>query len=216
MRYTIHSVPPAGLAEIDFSRAETGRLDNVRPESAPPFPDVRFRVLRAGADLYVRFDLRDRNVRSVQTECQSPVCTDSCVECFLRPGPGPGYFNLEVNAGGTLLLSYVEDPARTPDGGLAKCTLLPEAACRRVETLSSLPRVVEPELAGPVDWTLRARIPTDIFEPFTGPVSFAAPWRGNFYKCGDKTSRPHWLSWSPVSALNFHLPECFGDLLFDD
>ena len=39
-------------------------------------------------------------------------------------------------------------------------------------------------------------------------------WRGNLYKCGDRTSHPHWAAWSPVDELNFHLPRCFGTLRF--
>ena len=38
--------------------------------------------------------------------------------------------------------------------------------------------------------------------------------RANFYKCGDKTAHPHFLSWSPVSTEkpDFHRPEFFGEL----
>jgi hypothetical protein len=69
--------------------------------------------------------------------------------------------------------------------------------------------VVEPERA--TEWSLRVRIPFALFEHYTG-VKADNEWRGNFYKCGDETSHPHWMAWSPVSALNFHLPECFGSL----
>ena len=42
-------------------------------------------------------------------------------------------------------------------------------------------------------------------------------WKANFYKCGDKTSHPHWLTWSVVEnpKPNFHLPQYFGTLQFD-
>jgi hypothetical protein len=52
---------------------------------------------------------------------------------------------------------------------------------------------------------------------YTGPFSVAAGevWRANFYKCGDETSQPHWAAWHPVEALNFHLPQCFGQLRFE-
>jgi len=39
-------------------------------------------------------------------------------------------------------------------------------------------------------------------------------FRGNFFKCGDETSHPHWASWSPISEeLNFHRPETFGSIV---
>ncbi|MDD3966848.1 MAG: carbohydrate-binding family 9-like protein [Candidatus Marinimicrobia bacterium] len=40
-------------------------------------------------------------------------------------------------------------------------------------------------------------------------------WRANFYKCGDKTSHPHWGSWQALDILIFHQPESFGILEFD-
>jgi hypothetical protein len=215
MRYTVRRVPAAALEAIDFSRAEVGRLGQVRPESSDHRPETTFRVLHDGTNLYVRFDVKDRYVRSVQTAYQAPVCTDSCVEFFVRPKAGKGYLNFEVNAGGTLLVSYVEDPTRTPEG-LKRCTLLPETWGRQVVIRSSLPAVVEPEIAEPLAWHVKYQVPFALLEAFVGEAGRGgAVWRANFYKCGDKTSHPHWLSWSPVPALNFHLPESFGELALE-
>jgi hypothetical protein len=206
MHYTINTIAPALLDTIDFSSAEEGRVGYVRPESSAHHPETRFYLLHDGAALYVQFCVKDAHVRSVQTEYQGPVYTDSCCELFVQPVAGKGYFNFEINAGGTLLLTYIEDPTRVP-GGFATFTRVDNAWGSQVEIRSSLPRVVDPERAA--DWTLRFRIPFALFEHYTGSAP-AKEWRGNVYKCGDNTSQPHWLSWSPVSALNFHLPECFG------
>lgn len=215
MRYTVRRVPAAALENMDFSRAEQGRLGQVRPESSEHRPETRFRVLHDATNLYVQFEVSDRYVRAVQTAYQAPVCTDSCVEFFVRPKADKGYFNFEVSAGGALLLYYVEDPTRTPNG-LKGFTPVPEAWGRQVVIRSSLPAVVDPEIAGPVTWSVRYQVPFALFEAFVGEVGRReAVWRANFYKCGDKTSHPHWLSWSPVSALNFHLPECFGELAIE-
>lgn len=42
-------------------------------------------------------------------------------------------------------------------------------------------------------------------------------WRANFCKCADDSSRPHWLTWSPVtdSEPAFHRPKYFGILEFE-
>ena len=38
-------------------------------------------------------------------------------------------------------------------------------------------------------------------------------WRGNFYKCADESSHPHWASWRPIGEkLDFHTPEFFGEI----
>ena len=216
MTYTVRKCAETGLEQVDFAQAEAGRVGLVRPESSDHRPEVAFRVLHDGTRLYVRFDVKDRYVRSVQTAYQAPVCTDSCVEFFVQPKAGKGYFNFEVNAGGTLLLYYVEDPARTAKG-LAKFTPVPEAWGRRVEIRPSLPPVVDPERAEPLAWHVSYKVPFALFEAFAGEVGKGgAVWRANFYKCGDKTSHPHWLSWSPVTALNFHLPACFGELALEE
>ena len=213
--YSVRRCRDLPVGEIDFSGAEEGRLTSVREESSDHHPGVSFRLLHSERTLFVAFRVADRYVRSVQTELHSSVCTDSCVEFFVRPGSVKGYFNVEINAGGTLHLSFVEDPRRRPDGSLTKCTLLPSELCGKIEILSSLPRVVDPECVTPLDWSLRYALPLSTFEPFVGPVTFGKGWRANFYKCGDRTSHPHWISWSPVPALNFHAPESFGELSFE-
>jgi hypothetical protein len=78
--------------------------------------------------------------------------------------------------------------------------------------------VVNPELAGPVDWSVLLTLPLSVMEKFVGPLpdlGAATPWRANFYKCGDQSSLPHWIMWSPVGEkLNFHQPAGFGHLRF--
>ena len=38
--------------------------------------------------------------------------------------------------------------------------------------------------------------------------------QANFYKCGEETAHPHYLSWNPIktSRPDFHRPEYFGEL----
>ena len=48
------------------------------------------------------------------------------------------------------------------------------------------------------------------FEAKEGAVLHA-----NLYKCGDKTVKPHYLSWNPIELEDpaFHCPEYFGELV---
>ena len=41
--------------------------------------------------------------------------------------------------------------------------------------------------------------------------------KGNFYKCGDMLSKPHFLSWNPIDtpSPDFHVPASFGLLTFE-
>ncbi len=219
-RYTVNQVESSIGFETTFdqppwSKAELGRISNFLEKSSDHRPDARFRVLHNDTHLFIRFQVADRYVRSVQTEYQSSVCGDSCTEFFVRPRPDKGYFNFEVNAGGTMLLYYIEDPTRTPNGFKKWQKVTPEWA-KEVKIWHSLPAVVDPTIVDPIDWGNGWSIPMALFEAYAGPLGTLSGqhWQANFYKCGGDKAYPHWATWSPVSELNFHLPECFGDLVF--
>ncbi|NLL84399.1 MAG: hypothetical protein GX230_09195 [Lentisphaerae bacterium] len=218
MRYVVNRVekePDLGESFDGgvWSAANCGTVENFRPESSGHRPLTRFRVVHNGTRVFVRFEINDCYVRSVQTERQASVCTDSCTEFFLQPKPDKGYFNFEVNAGGAILLSYVEDHERTRDG-FKKWQSVADELIDEIEIWHSLPSVVEPEITEPVVWGNGWSFPVSLLEAYVGSLGdiTGAVWRGNFYKCADRTSQPHWGSWSPVDKLNFHLPECFGDI----
>jgi hypothetical protein len=199
-----------------WAGAEPIELTHFRPEGSAHRPRTRARLLHTGDGISGLFQVEDRYVRSVHQRFGEPVCEDSCVEIFLEPRPGRGYLNFEWNAGGTLLASHVTDPRRV-GGALAAARPLSERDGRLVLARSSLPSVVAPELATPVSWSLAFFIPLAVLERPLGPLGplGGQRWRANLYKCGDKTSHPHWASWSPLDSRNFHRPECFGTLEFE-
>lgn len=179
------------------------------------FPETSAKVLYDNKYIYVIFRVADRYVRAVAREYQGPVWEDSCVEFFLTPGSdiSKGYFNIETNCGGTILFRHQTAPKEN-------MRPLKSAEFDRIEIAHSLPKVIEPEITEPVTWTLEYRFPIEILERYQ-QVSRPRPgvkWRANFYKCADKTSQPHWLTWSFVAhdSPNFHLPEHFGTLEFVD
>jgi len=221
MEYRIRAASPApplgaGWDDPAWDDAFTLEVGHFRRESSDHRPRTRARLLHDEAGLHGVFRVEDRYVRSVHTRFQDPVFEDSCVEVFLEPRPGRGYLNFEFNGGGTLLASYVTDSRRTP-GGFAAFTRLREEDGRQVLVRASLPPVVDPEIVDPVTWHLAFFVPTALLETYVGPLGplDGQAWRGNLYKCGDRTSHPHWAAWAPVDALNFHLPHCFGTLRFE-
>jgi hypothetical protein len=190
-------------------------IDCFRPESSAHRPRTRVKLVRGDRSLYGLFQVADRYIRSIHTGFQAPVYRDSCVEFFVQPRPDRGYFNFEFNCGGAVLASYITDPTRTADGFKGFRPLTP-ADGRLIRVGTSLPAVVDPEIAAPRTWYLAFQIPFDLLARYAGtfPVGEGAIWGANFYKCGDDTSHPHWAAWSPVDALNFHRPHCFGRLRF--
>ena len=190
-------------------------ISHFRPESSDHRPKTQAKLLYGHDALYGIFRVEDRFVRCVHRRHQDPVYKDSCVEFFVQPLDRGGYFNFEFNCGGTLLASYVKDHQRI-DNGFAGFVRLTKSDVRDITVFHSQPNIIDPEVRGPVTWVIEFGIPYELLEKYAGPLEIEAGalWRGNLYKCADETSHPHWAAWSPVDALNFHLPHCFGAFVF--
>jgi hypothetical protein len=202
--------------EREWGDGEIAEINNFRPESSSHRPRTQARLLYADQGLYGAFRIEDQYVRCVRNQYLSEVWKDSCVEFFVQPRPDGGYFNLEMNAGGSHLIWYVEDATRSA-AGLKKWTPLPPELGQQIEIRSTLPKVVDPEIDTPITWELNFFLPFKVIAKYVGCLhpSAGEQWRGNFFKCAEDLSHPHWASWSPVDEFNFHLPRCFGTLLFE-
>jgi hypothetical protein len=218
--YEVRWVARAPLPEDDWDApawrgAATLSVDHFLPESSAHRPRTLARLVHHAAGLSGIFRVDDRYVRCRRTEYASEVWKDACVELFVEPKPGLGYFNFEFNCGGAHLCSHIVNPERTADG-FRQFTRIPAEIGRRVAVRASLPPRVEPEIAGPLTWTLRFFIPFALLEHYVGPLGPLAgqTWRGNFFKCAEENSHPHWAAWSAVDAFDFHRPHCFGTLRF--
>lgn len=212
--YTI-SKAPAGMGERFWAVLPAAEANHFLPQSSEHRPRTTVRLTHNGKEIQGRFEVEDRFVRCVRTGYGSEVWKDSCVEFFVEPKPGRGYFNFEFNCGGAFLVNHIVDPTRTPDG-FKEFTRLPKSIAKHVRVSPSLPAVVDPEITEPVTWMLEFSIPFVLFEPYVGLIGSVAgqTWRGNFFKCAEENSHPHWAAWSPVDEFNFHLPCCFGELRF--
>lgn len=189
-------------------------IRNYMGEKPKHIPETRVKIAGDDGAIYVIFRVEDRYVRAVTTGYQGNVCQDSCVEFFFTPNGdlSKGYFNLEMNCGGTALFAFQQAPRK---GTIS----IPESEYNKIKVAHSLPKIVDPEIEIPVTWTVEYRIPIEIMEKYC-PVTFPASkvtWQANFYKCADRTSHPHWLAWSRVDfpTPQFHLPESFGVLEFE-
>jgi hypothetical protein len=218
MNYTIRStaVPPKldpNWQDPIWNGADTLEVSHFRPEGSDHHPRTLARLLHTAEGISGIFQVHDRYVRCVRTNYFDEVWKDSCVEFFAQPKPDRGYFNLEFNCGGAFLCSYITNPERTP-AGFKEFVKLPASIGKTIEVRSSLPQRVEPEFTEPVIWCLAFYVPFALFESYVGRLGTVSGqvWRGNFQKCADESSHPHWVSWSPLDGLNFHRPNCFGTL----
>ena len=115
------------------------------------------------------------------------------------------------------MLYYITDPTRS-DRGLKTFEPVAPEYVSKTRIHHSMPAKIEKEIAEPVEWTVRYFVPNEVFEAYVGPLG--APkdraWRGNFYKCADESSHPHWASWAPIGeVLNFHVPAYFAPIRFE-
>jgi hypothetical protein len=208
--------PLKGYADWDASPWKAilpRRIGNYMGNQPGHFPIAEVKIAYDDMAIHVMFRVQDRFVRAVAPEDQGKVWEDSCVEFFFTPGSdlSTGYFNLEMNCGGTMLFHF------HPGTGKEKI-VIPKRECTKIWRMHSLPTIVDPEIHEPVTWTLAYELPLAVFKKYCRVVMPGprATWRANFYKCADKTSHPHWLTWSPVDFAkpNFHLPRYFGILEF--
>jgi hypothetical protein len=190
------------------------RIENYMGKKPEHFPKTEVKIAYDDMAIYVMFQVEDRYVRAVAAEDQDDVWEDSCVEFFFTPGSdvSRGYFNLEMNCGGTMLFHFQAGEGK-------KKIVIPKNECNQIKRAHSLPRIIDPEIEEPVAWTVEYSIPIALLKSYcrmVTPRPYVA-WRANFYKCADKTSHPHWLTWSPIDypKPNFHLPRSFGILEFE-
>jgi hypothetical protein len=177
------------------------------------FPKTEVKIAYDEMAISVMFQVEDRYVRAVALAHQDNVWEDSCVEFFFTPNSDVslGYFNLEMNCGGILLFHFQAGSGKDR-------IIIPEKDCDQIKVAHSLPRIVDPEITQPITWRVACSIPLELLKSYC-PVILPGPgveWQANFYKCGDKTSHPHWLTWALVDfpRPNFHLPQSFGTLEF--
>lgn len=183
-------------------------IDSVNwPDEFPYHPLASANLGHDGKNIYVDFFVRCNSHRAVNNTNMSPVHEDSCVEFFVAPDGRTPYINFECNCIGTISASRrIDRHNSTPltDDELD--------SVRRYASCGSHPFEVRDELSS---WNLCEAIPLELLgiEWKGQPIELM----GNFYKCGDKTTVPHFLSWAPIDTPqpDFHRPEFFSKIVLD-
>lgn len=198
------------IEEIDQYFKEDGcryQISCVNWNEFPYQPDVRFSIARDKEYLYVHYQVTADGVFAENTEDMSPVWHDDCVEFFCKRVDDDHYFNFETNCLGALFSNYQSCEDHTNRRDLTSSEL---ASILRVSSLEK--KSINDN--NTITWTLTIGIPFTIL----GLDSKHLPEYilGNFYKCGDNTPVPHFLSWQPIStpSPSFHCPEYFGKIYF--
>jgi hypothetical protein len=180
-------------------------INHVNWAEYPYQPEVKFRIAHDGNNILLNYQVEESDITAVCNEDNGKVWEDSCVEFFISFAGEKIYYNIETNCIGKVLVGTGE--------GRNNRQHLPAALLSNIDRLSSLGNSPVAKLSG--KWELSLVIPKEIFALNSLDGQKAT---GNFYKCGDHLKVPHFLSWNPIhtSKPDFHVPQFFGDILFED
>ena len=179
-------------------------------DTFPYRPDVKFRIAHSNDQLWLKFYVNEEYILAQRTEPNSATHRDSCVEFFIDPQQNDSYYNFEFNCIGTTHLAYGPDRHE-------RTFIDPKLIEQEIKIKSSLGDRSFAEKSGGHEWEMTVIIPAKVFV-HSDSLSFKdLISRANFYKCGDDTSKKHYLSWNPVGTErpDFHRPEFFGKLIFE-
>jgi hypothetical protein len=166
-------------------------------------PEVKVFAGHTRNHLWLLYEVKSDHYRLKAFIDQEAVWEDSCVEFFVSSGnqADAEYWNFEFNALGTCLSAY---------GTKSYREFLPETSTKQILRFSSLNGSRLPAEGDLFDWSLVVAIPLNLIGLKKGK-----PFWGNFYKCGDETKIPHFLSWKGIKSgsPDFHLPQFFGEMI---
>lgn len=200
------------ISEIDHileTQTVSHSIDHRNWESFDYKPNVLFRIAHCTDEIWLKFEVKEKNIRAVETKINGDVYKDSCVEFFISFNPG-NYYNLEFNCIGIPHVAYGK--------GRNNRKFVSEDLIKKMEIVSSLGNRAFTEKSGNFNWQMVIRIPVEIFSYSDIKSYNGIKAKANFYKCGDETSTPHYLTWNPVNTVSpdYHRSEFFGNLLFEE
>ena len=173
------------------------------PEKMP----VTVRVAHNNDKLYLYYTVIGEELRAINTLDFESVWEDSCVEFFMQREGDKTYRNFECNVLGAMISSVHE----TREKGEPQTDQM--SSIYRHSTINH--RYENGRQVS--DWSVFIEIPKKAMGFKDTELLSRQIIRANFYKCGDKTSKPHYLSWNPIELEepNFHTPQFFGQLEFE-
>lgn len=195
-----YQIQRAKKEKISFSDAvwtgcTAAKVDRINWKEWEYAPKTECKMIANEDGIYVKF-LSDEIPYSIYREFNGHTCRDSCVELFINFSPAQceEYLNFEVNSDGVMYLGFGKAAERGPVADV-------DPGIFRIEA--------EPRNDG---WGVMFFIPFSFVQRFYGET-IGNRFAGNLYKCGNRTPKPHYLSWAPIDIAkpDFHRPDYFGE-----
>jgi len=170
-------------------------------------PEVKFAMAWDEGHFYLKFFVKEQHAAAITDFNNGPVWEDSCCEFFCA-FDNSGYYNLETNCIGAQLFCWQGEDGEKEQGS--------DENISKMQRRSSLGNTAPVSLKGDIGWDLVMMIPVSVFFRHSGKkLSQGMQFRANFYKCGDKTHEPHFVSWNAIGVAkpDFHQPDFFGKVI---
>ena len=172
----------------------------------PYTPQVSFAIGWNATGFFLDYQVCEQQLRAVNTDYNTPVWEDSCVECFFQFERGDRHYSFEFNPVGAVLgqINFVTHGDWMKPEDLSAIQVQGTFVKRPAQPLM-LDEHTQWELSAYIPFTLLAH--ADAACIATGKEFFV-----NFFKCGDKCRAAHFLSWNPIvwPQPSFHRPQFFG------
>lgn len=184
-------------------------IDKVNwPSQFPKTMPVSVHIAHDNKKVYLYYQVKGEQLRAVATEDFMDVYKDSCVEFFVKRKGGKIYRNFEFNVLGVLLGAEHETREIAED--------FPPALMASVLRFTTINHYYEGDKQLS-DWTLYAEIPKEAIGFSSDERLSKQSIEANFYKCGDETPEPHYITWNPIDLPepDYHVPQFFGELTFE-
>lgn len=195
-------------ALFDQNEIPFENIDCVNWKAEFPYaPNVQFRMAYTSNSILLHYVVEEEHIRAVAEEDNGKVWEDACCEFFCSPVADNTYYNIECNCAGTVLVGF--------GSGRENRTLAPVGVMKGIKRWSSLGDQSFDTKPATGQWQLALVIPFTTFFKHDVPSLDAQTIRANFYKCGDKLPKPHFLSWNSIELPNpdFHCPAFFGEVI---
>jgi hypothetical protein len=193
-----------------WRKAKAVRLLRNQDGALPRFATIA-RLLWDAQCLYVGFECEDTRIYATLTERDAPLWEQEVVEVFVDANCDRiGYVEIEVSPLNTLLDLYVLNRPPRPFRGLFDWDSVGMRHAVRVDGDARDPDSVDR------GWSVEMALPwADFATAPHQPPRVGDVWRLNLYRIDRYQGQQELYAWSPTLCETFHVPQRFGELVFD-
>jgi hypothetical protein len=200
-----------GLADHAFFT--TGYPPPREGGGAPPFKLTAFGACWDDTHLFVAFQMQDDDIWGNLTDRDDPLYDEEVVEVFISPtGDLREYYEFEVSPRDVVFDARV----LSPDLHRATMRVDTDWNCPGLRTAVQVRGTLDDRDDHDQGWSVELAIPFTAFPEASAPRP-GVEWRANFYRI-ERGETAEFTAWSPTfeRPANFHVPERFGVLRFEE